>query len=370
MASSTMSISSRPFTHSAAGHDGIRTDSTGSVIIKPCTQAEINFYESASSYPDLAAHMPTYIGSLTPGAQTAARQLNVDAGEVEETMVRQHEDGEWKPSGGAKLDTGLAIVLSNATAGFKHPNVLDLKLGARLWDDDAPLAKRQKLDEVANSSTSGPLGFRIAGMKVWLGESAVTSTNSEAAIIKGQNTTASATLQPNTKLDGGYKIFDKYYGRINIQADNVVQSFEEFLSSTDLPSAATGKPSVGRKRAVIQRLRADVASIQGVLQKAESRMYSASVLMVYEGDPDALVETLSWEQTHVAGRTRRHVDSDDDSDDDGDEDEEPKNHDVHKVVLIDFAHAHWTPGQGPDENVIHGLRSIDRILTEMELQTQ
>ncbi|KAI5279707.1 hypothetical protein KEM52_004295 [Ascosphaera acerosa] len=48
-------------------------------------------------------------------------------------------------------------------------------------------------------------------------------------------------------------------------------------------------------------------------------------------------------------------DSVDGSDDDEDEEEPPK---VLEVRLIDFAHAAWTPGQGPDENVLHGLRNV------------
>ena len=51
-------------------------------------------------------------------------------------------------------------------------------------------------------------------------------------------------------------------------------------------------------------------------------------------------------------------------DEDEDEDEEEM-HKIHEVVMIDFAHAHWTPGQGPDENVLKGVRSIRRILKEM-----
>lgn len=360
-----MSNSTVPFTHSAAGHDGISTDSTGSVIIKPCTQAEIDFYESANSHPDLKAHMPVYIGSLTPGAKPAAQQLGVDADEMEKNLVKPHGNEEWKPSGGAKLDSGLSIVLTNATAGFTHPNVLDLKLGARLWDDDAPMAKRQKLDEVANSSTSGPLGFRIAGMKVWLGDETVVTTGGKADTSSGQSVGGSMTSEVNTQIQGGYKIFDKYYGRTNIQVDNVSQGFEEFLSSAKLSSKQAGSTGIDMKKIILQRLKAEIESIQGVLENAESRMYSASVLMVYEGDPDALNKALSREQTRGATEMTRHEDSDEDEEEDELEDIK-----VHEVVLIDFAHSHWTPGQGPDENVIHGLRSIDRILSDMVSQSQ
>ncbi|KAK5251325.1 hypothetical protein LTR40_011398, partial [Exophiala xenobiotica] len=53
---------------------------------------------------------------------------------------------------------------------------------------------------------------------------------------------------------------------------------------------------------------------------------------------------------------------DDDEDDDDDEVSPPK---VHEVRLIDFAHASWTPGQGPDENMLMGVKSILRILKDL-----
>jgi 1D-myo-inositol-tetrakisphosphate 5-kinase/inositol-polyphosphate multikinase len=45
-----------------------------------------------------------------------------------------------------------------------------------------------------------------------------------------------------------------------------------------------------------------------------------------------------------------------------DEEDTPK---VHDLRLIDFAHADWTPGQGPDENVLMGIRSLIKILEEL-----
>jgi 1D-myo-inositol-tetrakisphosphate 5-kinase/inositol-polyphosphate multikinase len=39
--------------------DGVLSDESGAVVVKPCTAAEISFYESVSaSHPDLAPHLP------------------------------------------------------------------------------------------------------------------------------------------------------------------------------------------------------------------------------------------------------------------------------------------------------------------------
>ena len=36
-----------------------------------------------------------------------------------------------------------------------------------------------------------------------------------------------------------------------------------------------------------------------------------------------------------------------------------------KVKMIDFAHADWRPGAGPDENVINGLKKIEDQMDQL-----
>jgi 1D-myo-inositol-tetrakisphosphate 5-kinase/inositol-polyphosphate multikinase len=38
---------------------------------------------------------------------------------------------------------------------------------------------------------------------------------------------------------------------------------------------------------------------------------------------------------------------------------------VHDFRLIDFAHASWTQGQGPDENTLIGIRNLIKIMAEL-----
>jgi 1D-myo-inositol-tetrakisphosphate 5-kinase/inositol-polyphosphate multikinase len=56
------------------------------------------------------------------------------------------------------------------------------------------------------------------------------------------------------------------------------------------------------------------------------------------------------------------VTSRDDDDLDDDDMNFPR---VYSLKLIDFAHAQWTPGQGPDENNLKGVRSLIRIFDEL-----
>lgn len=350
--------------------EGISSNASGSLIIKPCTQAEIDFYESAKDHPLFQAHMPTFIGSLTQNEdQEAVKPLlgvaqttqfapdGSSAGVIDPTPELAKRTS-WTPSGGKKLATGLAIVLENVAAGFKHPNVLDVKLGARLWDDDAPTAKRRKLDEVAQRTTSGSLGFRVAGMKVWCGRPAEKESDI-AADQEGEN----GEKEPNVVWKSGYKSYTKLYGQ-SFSKDNVVDAFTTYLGGVRVDET-TGKTVLKRKHAQLlaKRFLRELESIQYALENEESRMYSASVLMVYEGDEDAWEAGLQEEEKEKD----RQPDGDDEeeNEDEDEDDDEQIPQKVHEVRLIDFAHASWTPGQGPDENALMGVRSLIRILRSL-----
>ena len=285
--------------------------------------------------PELAKDVkdaPPNVGALTPS--------HTHEGEQKDQVLAET----WQPSGGKKLSTGLMLAISNAAAGITRPCVLDVKLGARLWDDDSPIAKRQKLDEVSNSTTSGSLGFRIAGMKVWDGDDG-DQANEEHCEIKD-----------------GYRTYDKMYGR-DFTKDTVKGAFESFLGGVE-----GGKLKRKHAKLVRDRVIRELESIEYTLQNEESRMYSASILMIYEGDDAALEKALEVEkQAPIAehgadedGDDEDHID--DDGDDDDDDEAAPK---VHDVCLIDFAHAKFEAGIGPDENALQGVRSVLSIMKRL-----
>ncbi|KAJ4308866.1 hypothetical protein N0V94_009174 [Neodidymelliopsis sp. IMI 364377] len=311
------------FGNAAAGHDGVLSDESGAVVVKPCTEAEITFYETVrTSHTDLLPHLPLFMGQLS---------LDSTASASEETGTIQTADGTTERLHGKKLATDLHIVLENITHGFKKPNVLDLKLGAQLWDDNAKPEKRARLDKVSAETTSGSLGFRIAGMRTWLGE--------EAPEVPDD-------LKEYVELDKevGYWVYNKMYGR-KFSADDIDEGFNAFLpQKTDAEQA--------RAREVLAYFLGEVKDIQEVFEAKESRMYSASILLVYEGDVD------EYENTKKVLRSARP-----ETEDEEDEDEfVPK---LAAVKLIDFAHATFQPGQGPDENALKGMRSTATILKRL-----
>lgn len=380
-----MSVPQLRIVADASRSEGVQSDaSNGFLVIKPCTAAEIAFYESAAQHEAFQSHMPALIGTLKPSDQSAGALDAISALEGHAlpgpfatlapsayppangasnplghhshrstpslSQLPVSKRTSWKPSGGKKIDTGLAIVLENVAHGFKHPNILDIKLGARLWADDAPAAKRQKLDDASRQTTSGSLGFRIAGMSVWKGTS--------------EDNRMEEPPEKDTEIKNGYIRYTKRYGR-TFTKENVKIAFTKYFGGVN----ADGKLRYRRSKLIIKRITRELENIVYVIENEESRMYSASILMVYEGDDEALEKALQEEKTrniedpepNPAAEPNSTAEGSNDGDDESDE-PDPK---VHDVRLIDFAHAQWTPGQGPDENALIGVRSVLRILNEL-----
>src|ERR1700743_3592671 len=45
--------------------EGVLSDPEGLLVVKPCTQAEVSFYESAvAQHPSFVQYMPTFMGTL------------------------------------------------------------------------------------------------------------------------------------------------------------------------------------------------------------------------------------------------------------------------------------------------------------------
>lgn len=382
--------------------DGVLSDPSGSLIIKPCKPSEIDFYQSTSAHPDFCRFIPEFMGQLSltdkdPAQAAAALMQSIDIN----GPVNIHNgvskaiaiDNDWKPSNGGKITTDCAIAMENVAYGFKKPNILDVKLGARLWADDAPPEKRAKLDKVASETTSKALGFRVAGMRTWQGSHAA-----------GQQDVS----------EDGYRFYDKKYGRA-FTAENVVNGFAEYFG------VAKGTKPPTRTRKVINRFIGDLQYLKVILEDEESRMYSASLLFVYEGDQEVLDAAFVTEahffdaraaaESHKTGianllsssngratngfdgaisktccgctsngvtktngdaaysTAKVHTDEnvngiDSDTDDDADDAflALPK---IQVLKLIDFAHAQWTPGQGKDRNLLYGIENVIKILHEL-----
>lgn len=363
---------------------GMLSDFSGDLVIKPCTAAEIAFYEASnSSHSDFARFMPTYMGTLQLGKSEQLQKIvepaNTNGGAAAivlpeadaDTAVRAKTDDKIADTShikGNRLDTDLAIVLENVTAEFKRPNIIDIKLGKRLWADDAPPAKRTKLDRAAEETTSCSLGLRVAGMRIWAPEA-----ERKISAKNGQ--------QQEESYENGYRVFNKLYGRRRT-VENVHEAFETLL----------GPPSdldpEGLREGVLRDIKDTVGNMVETISGQESRMYSSSLLIVYEGDAqarreaveDALGQAQQGDGSNGVGTdglearvgedgeedaaAAAAADDDEDDEDDDDEEEEPSKK-ILDVRLIDFAHAQWTPGEGPDENLLAGLQNVVMMLDKI-----
>lgn len=428
----------QPYNHAVAGHDGTLSDIDGELFIKPCVQQEIDFYEKTfQDHLEFASLMPLYFGTLSLNDATDIESLNEQLPVIADHMskelkeeaisrakaaateaeaeaaaeqVEETIDIAWRPNKNRRIPTNKSVVLQNSAHGFKKPNILDAKLGQRLWADDAPMEKRKRFDEVTRLTTSGSHGFRIAGMRVYKG-----SDNPE-------------------KLDAdGFQNYSKDYGKFDVSKDNVVQPFVNFIFNE--------RAGIDRDlgRAVAQAFLEDLKQVEEVLASSETRMYSASLLFTFEGDGEALraaieennalvdkvnaikqakicdeerpvfsrttemegatvlgystlvkdVEQGEERQSNGLGFVQETIsavdvqaisgviegdlkvvelmgdaltDGEDDDDDDEELSSQPR---IFSLKLIDFAHAEWVPGQGPDENSLFGVRNLIKVFEEL-----
>lgn len=313
----------------AAGHEGVLESANGELFIKPKTnQQELDFYNDIASRPDLEDMQlitPLFMGTLTE------QEVQTEEGKVKEydTLMEQVGVNEGKikelvkPSSEKVESGGVSLVLQNMMHGFEEPNVIDVKLGSVLWDDSASEEKRQRLEEVSRTTTSGSLGLRIAGMNLY---------------------------DPKTKERTFY---DKTFGRA-VETEKVIDGFKTYFPASIEEENA---------RALCEGITEELKYILQTMEQMEVRMKSASIMIIYEADPEAFDEKLEKGNAAVENTNRKTEEEDEDEDS---ENEENQVHPLYIVKLIDFARSKYTPGEGPDENSLTGIRNLIDIYQKLE----
>ncbi|KAI9141500.1 hypothetical protein BKA69DRAFT_1073768 [Paraphysoderma sedebokerense] len=132
------------FSHQVAGHDSLLSHPEDSTrLLKPCHPKETSFYLYLQSVPThpLKPLIPTFYGTTN--------------------LPRALTDDEKK--------RGITdcIVLENLLVGFKKGCVMDIKLGTKLYEDDANEEKKKKMIKLSQETTNGIVGMRVSGMKVY-----------------------------------------------------------------------------------------------------------------------------------------------------------------------------------------------------------
>ncbi|KAJ1971725.1 hypothetical protein H4R34_005644 [Dimargaris verticillata] len=361
----------RPLEHQVAGHDGVMTVDGGELIVKPCSETEKDFYEQTVAHPEFQLFMPHYFGMLNLSEdQSFAQDMLIDNSEHDHTMTTHGTASEapippssHPPAPGAdltatqELSVQRAVCIENLLYGFSKPCIMDVKMGTRLYDDNATEAKRNHMIAKANESTSGSLGICIAGIKVF------------------------------DEVQKEYIQYDRSFG-YQLTDDTIDKGFCAFLPR---------HMNSGYREFLLKEFTLVLKEMCQMVKSQNVRLYGTSLLFVYEGDAERRERILAEDNDDKSDEdidngeseaqptvkpqdpspqstrpdSSQLVDSsvasdpetemsmeDDDSDDEDDENDKM----LYDLRIIDFSHASWSPGLGRDEGFLVGLKNVQAIL--------
>ncbi|KAK7038053.1 kinase [Favolaschia claudopus] len=311
------------------GHvNGVATTDDNSLLIKAALPVELKFYQTMASaaepqYDALRPFIPKFIGTLS-----LQGELDTDKPPTEGSInVKPIEiDGEKKDEFSPQ-----SIVLENLSYLFLKPNILDVKLGTVLYDDSAPPDKVARMIKKAETTTTGKTGIQLTGFQVY------------------NNSTNEAVHT------------SKAYGK-SISPKQLPEGIARFFPIATKEAPEQGLPA-SLLLQILELLREDVADIRDAFAALEMRMVGGSLLILYESDPACAEEGL---------KSLKDEDEEEDEDEDEDEDDEDENnpnklakpHPPYDVRLIDFAHTRFVPGEGPDQGVLLGFKTLLGLLDE------
>ncbi|KAL9940793.1 hypothetical protein V8E36_000281 [Tilletia maclaganii] len=237
-------------------------------------------------------------------------------------------------SGGASITRANALVLENILHGFIAPNVLDIKLGTQLWDENATAEKRERMIQAAQTCTSGEFGVRLTGWQTW-DEARQKPFN--VSKLFGKN------ILTRPELELGARIFF-CSPRHADDTDRYNRVLEK--DPKDTPVIATSLPTLPRHlihQLITIGLLPQLRDIHTLVKGVEWRVRGSSVLLVYEGSAAALEQKLRDPMLDPTSYC--------------------------KARLIDFAHASFVPGHGPDGGYILGLQTAMSLLEHVASET-
>jgi len=187
-----------------------------------------------------------------------------------------------------ELDGKKYIVIEDATAGFSKPCILDIKIGKQSFGEDADESKKANMAAKDAKSTTGTLGARITAVKVYQVET------------------------------GDYIKKSKDYGK-TIKTEDFQSAFAEYFHN--------GK---GLRKSLIPKFLEKIRVVkEWVESQGDLRMYSSSILFVYDGD---------------------------------------ESNDNVEIKLIDFAHVFKIADGGKDDGYIFGINNVVQYLEAIHAQ--
>ncbi|KAH8100309.1 SAICAR synthase-like protein [Cristinia sonorae] len=334
-----------PLATQVGGHAGVLTSEGGDMIIKPALPVEIDFYQSVGSDPAFAPlrpFIPKFYGTLKlEGTLVPEGKANSTAPvEIDLTHLRPTKDDRRDKE---------SIVLENLTMRFAKPNIMDIKLGTILYDEDATPEKKARMEKTAKETTSFETGVRITGFQVQdltTGTAVNTPREYGKSLKKEQLPSGIAKFFPTTTRTSPPSPSSAAEPTAAIDTD-----------ATNVPATTQAGDVSGLPPhlllPILRGILRNTQEIRDAVAEVEMRMVGGSLLVIYEAD---------WER--AAEGIRREEEGEDlsgEEDDDEDEDEAEEGTKKLKVgrayvvKLIDFAHTFIVPGRGPDASLLKGL---------------
>jgi hypothetical protein len=133
------------------------------------------------------------------------------------------------------------IVLEDVTAGFRNPSILDIKMGNQTWDQDCSEEKRTGHVARDAETTTGRMGFRFCGMRVW------------------------------NAAEGKAAKYPKHFGWDATKEDQMLQCLVTFVHD-----------GTRVRFDVLGAFLARLALIEEFIEQGTWRFYAASILLVYD----------------------------------------------------------------------------------------
>jgi len=329
--------------HQVGGHTGLlsRVEEDGSLLVKHALSKELAFYQAVASNDALEALRPTiprFYGTLKLEGKVDTQAETLEATDIKPVEGLPHRE---------------FIVLDDLTYHFDKPNVLDVKLGTVMYDEDATPEKRARMERSARETTSEKTGIRLTGFQVH-------DLNTDKPVVVSKD--YGKSLKPETLPQGIARFFP------------LAISSSPSAATESSPATGTGLP-VDILLPILRNLREDIEEIHDRLAQVHLRMRSASLLVIYEADWERAREGL-----RILGEAEQKGEGETAEEDkgDGDDSEEEEEEDErlplpYTVKLIDFAHTRLAPGEGPDEGVLKGLKTfmtlLDGRIQEIQKQT-
>jgi inositol-hexakisphosphate kinase len=158
------------------------------------------------------------------------------------------------------------LILEDLTSKYKKPCICDLKIGTRQHGDDAAPDKKRRHTAKCENTTSKPLGMRLCGQMV-------TIITSFLFTLK--------VYEPETTK---YRHFTKYEGR-NLTEEDLKPAIARFLQNGTQFRTDILYKYIDTLKQLLQVVQSDAMACQ-------YRFYSASLLLLYEGDPEYKSDSL------------------------------------------------------------------------------